>query len=376
MIRWTEVPKSSLGDELTAASEAHAISRCLAEQGLDARAPLPHRNGPISVHQQLSMLNEASQLAGDPLIAVRVGLGLHPTSYGIAGLALLSSASLRQALQIVIKYGALLCLKVQVELEHSGGEARLVLENCFDLTPGFLELCVQLEVAKLCALLRDLSGCRVLQVELASPIELCPQLEKLLGAPVLCGRGTNYVSFDSALLDEPLPQADATTHHSCLRTCDELISTLRRCDEIRRRVRGMVLSANGAVPTLSQIAGRLFLSTRTLRRRLEDAQTSYQEIVGETRRNLAVDYLTHTSLSTGAIAEILGYSDTANFRQAFKRWTGESPQEYRRMARSGGLAGLGSKMQCTHCEAIASSRCARRSGVTPNDDGPWLQATC
>jgi AraC-like DNA-binding protein len=213
-------------------------------------------------------------------------------------------------------------------------------------------------------------------VVLASPIELCAQLEKLLGAPVLCGRGTNYVSFDSALLDEPLPQADATTLHSCLSSCDELISTLRRCDEIRRRVREMILRANGAVPTLSQIAGRLFLSTRTLRRRLEDAQTSYQEIVGETRRNLAVDYLAHTSLSTGAIAEILGYSDTANFRQAFKRWTGGSPQEYRRMARSDGLADRVSKMQCAQCEEMASSRCARRNAVTPNDDEPRLSSTC
>jgi AraC-like DNA-binding protein len=111
---------------------------------------------------------------------------------------------------------------------------------------------------------------------------------------------------------------------------DELTADLRRCYDIRRRVRRLVLNANGTVPTLSEVAGRLFLSTRTLRRRLEDAQTSYQEIVGEIRRDLALRYLTQTSLSTEAIAEILGYSDTANFRQAFKRWTGESPQQYRR----------------------------------------------
>jgi AraC-like DNA-binding protein len=175
--------------------------------------------------------------------------------------------------------------------------------------------------------------------------------------------GTNCVSFDSALLDEPLPQADATTHQSCLRSCNEQISTLRKCDEIRRRVRRMVLSANGAVPTLSQVAGRLFLSTRTLRRRLEDSQTSYQEIVGETRRDLAVGYLTHTSLSTEAIAEILGYSDTANFRQAFKRWTGESPQRYRRLARSGGVADRPSVTLYAQHEANACSRLAPRNTV-------------
>ena len=86
---------------------------------------------------------------------------------------------------------------------------------------------------------------------------------------------------------------------------DELTADLRRCHDIRRRVRRLVLNANGTVPTLSEVAGRLFLSTRTLRRRLEDAQTSYQEIVGEIRRDLALRYLTQTSLSTEAIAEIL-----------------------------------------------------------------------
>lgn len=376
MIRWAGVPRGSLGDELTADSEAHAISKCLAEQGVDASSPTLRRDGPVSVHQQLSMLRDASECARDPLMPVRVGLGLHPTSYGIAGLALLSSASLRQALQIVMEYGALLCLKVRVDLEQSGREARLVLKDCFDLTPGFLQLCVQLEVAKLCTLVRDLSGCHINGVELSGPVELCPQLEKLLGAPVRCGMGMNCVSFDSALLDEPLPQADAITHLSCLRSCNEQISTLRKCDEIRRRVRRMVLSANGTVPTLSQIAGRLFLSTRTLRRRLEDAQTSYQEIVGETRRDLAVGYLTDTSLSAGAIAEILGYSDTANFRQAFKRWTGESPQRYRRLARSDGMADRPSEALSAQREANTSSRFVPRNTAAPNDDGPWMLSTC
>src|SRR5258708_38362415 len=216
MIRWAEVPRFSPEDVLLATSEALAIDRCLSERGLDNCSLPLHRDPPVSLHQQLNMLRAASGIAGDPLIAVRVGLGLHPTSYGIAGLALLSSASLRHALQVVVEYGALLCLKVRVNLELSGGEARLVLYNCFALTPGLLQLCSQLEIAKLCTLLRDLSGCRVSRIELASPPELRRQLEVLLGAPVLCGPDTSYVSFDSALLSPPLPQPDATTHHRSL----------------------------------------------------------------------------------------------------------------------------------------------------------------
>jgi AraC-like DNA-binding protein len=352
MIRWAEVSRFTAEDELLSASEALAIGRYLSERGLTDGAPLLRRVGPVSIHEQLSMLRAAGGMAGDPLIAVRVGLGLHPTTYGIAGLALLSSASLRHALQVAVEYGPLLCLKLGVNLELSGVEARLVLDNCCALHPWMLQLCSQLEVAKLCTLLRDLSGCRVSRVEFAaSPVELRPQLEELLGVPVLCGTDKSYISFDSAVLHAPFPQADATTHHSCLRSCDELMSDLRKCHEIRRRVRRMVLNANGTLPTLSEVAGRLFLSTRTLRRRLEDAQTSYQEIVGETRRDLAVRYLNQTSLSTEAIAEILGYSDTANFRQAFKRWTGESPQRYRRMALSKESAGLPHEALYMRCRA-------------------------
>ena len=138
----------------------------------------------------------------------------------------------------------------------------------------------------------------------------------------------------------------------------------------------MVQSANGTVPTLSQVASRLFVSTRTLRRRLEDAQTSYQEIVGETRRDLAVRYLTQTSLSTEAIAEILGYSDTANFRQAFKRWTGESPQQYRRRARSPESEGPPQEVRHLRRETNKGRNRMQESAATLKGHALWRLSPC
>ena len=137
----------------------------------------------------------------------------------------------------------------------------------------------------------------------------------------------------------------------------------------------MVRSANGSVPTLSQVASRLFVSTRTLRRRLEDAQTSYQEIVAETRQGLAVRYLTQTSLSIEAIAEILGYSDTANFRQAFKRWTGESPQQYRSRARSPELA---PPQEVRHLQRETNKRraCTQGSAANLRAHALWRLSPC
>ncbi|GKQ51290.1 hypothetical protein BRSPCE3_21450 [Bradyrhizobium sp. Ce-3] len=72
----------------------------------------------------------------------------------------------------------------------------------------------------------------------------------------------------------------------------------------------------------------LSLSPRRLRRRLDAEQTSYRDIVAEVRKILAIKYLRETRLTHEEIASRLGYSDGANFRRAFIRWTGKNPSQF------------------------------------------------
>lgn len=95
-----------------------------------------------------------------------------------------------------------------------------------------------------------------------------------------------------------------------------------------RTIRLLLLDAVGGFPTAQAIADQLHLSKRTLYRRLADIEMSYQEILDSTRRRLADEYLA-TSLSVDEIAERLGFSDTSNFRKAYRNWVGISPNEYR-----------------------------------------------
>lgn len=68
---------------------------------------------------------------------------------------------------------------------------------------------------------------------------------------------------------------------------------------------------------------------RALRRRLEAEDTSYRELLAEVRTRLAIEYLRKTAMTNEEIANRLGYSDAANFRHAFIRWTGKSPSDFR-----------------------------------------------
>ena len=82
-------------------------------------------------------------------------------------------------------------------------------------------------------------------------------------------------------------------------------------------------------PTQAEIARRLAVSTRTLHRRLAQAGTSFEELLDETRRELAIGYLQRTEYSIADVAYLLGFAQVSSFDRAFRRWTGRSPRESR-----------------------------------------------
>ena len=74
------------------------------------------------------------------------------------------------------------------------------------------------------------------------------------------------------------------------------------------------------------------MGERTLRRKLREEGTSFRELVDQLRMDMAIKYLRDTDLTVEAISESLGFSDAANFRQAFRRWTNAAPQAYRNIS--------------------------------------------
>jgi AraC-like DNA-binding protein len=77
------------------------------------------------------------------------------------------------------------------------------------------------------------------------------------------------------------------------------------------------------------MAAQLSVHPRTLRRKLEAEQITYRRIIAEVRMKLAIEYLRNTEMTNEEIAARLDYSDAANFRHAFARWTRKSPSAFR-----------------------------------------------
>lgn len=137
------------------------------------------------------------------------------------------------------------------------------------------------------------------------------------------------LSFDATLLSAKLPQSNQLTFETLERMCEKEIRELRKERSFARLVEMNLVEENGNFRTLNEVASILNVDPRTVRRRLSSESTSYKSILDTHRRNIAIDLLKNSQESITAIAEKLGFSESAAFFRAFKRWTGKKPAEYR-----------------------------------------------
>ncbi|MBI6883447.1 helix-turn-helix transcriptional regulator [Pseudomonas putida] len=94
------------------------------------------------------------------------------------------------------------------------------------------------------------------------------------------------------------------------------------------------LSHNGRFPGADAVAQTLGMSPRTLHRRLSEQQRTFQSVLEEVRCALAMEFLQQSVMPKDNLAAQVGFSEAANFRKASRKWTGQSPGDYRKTLRS------------------------------------------
>ena len=254
------------------------------------------------------------------------------SDYGLLGYAMMSSATLEQAVQIAVKYHKLAGAMFELAFDVDGDEAVLRIDH---LLPGGRVGQYTVEelfagISRLIGLLlgRDHKPSRIL-LNYEAP-EYAEKHLQCFQCPVIFDQPSCQYRFSREELAESLAEADANTARICEESCRKLLSQMEIEDDIISRICHLLLSTPGEFPKLDAVANKLSLGARTLRRRLNDLGTSYQRILDDVRRELAIEYLRTTNLTVQEIAELLGYSEVTNFRRAFMRWVELSPYQYRK----------------------------------------------
>lgn len=156
--------------------------------------------------------------------------------------------------------------------------------------------------------------------------------EAACGAPVRVGDGAPGLVIAEASLDQPVR---AGLSRVAGRFFLELLERYTPRTRARPTLAARVAEALGrdlraAAPTVEQIAAELALSPRSLHRQLAAEGTSYQRVLDDLRRDAAIRLALDEERPFKAIAAAVGFSDPRCFRRAFKRWTGTTPQQFRR----------------------------------------------
>jgi AraC-like DNA-binding protein len=135
------------------------------------------------------------------------------------------------------------------------------------------------------------------------------------------------------------------THAAVLEICEGLLVEFGRRSGVAGRVREVLLENVTIRPDIETVAKRLRTTERTLRRQLRAQQTSFRALVDELRMQLAIKYLRDTDMTGEDIAVAIGFSDAANFRHAFRRWTRESPSEFKYLATDAKSRSMGDRVR-------------------------------
>ncbi|WBV66702.1 helix-turn-helix domain-containing protein [Legionella pneumophila] len=100
-------------------------------------------------------------------------------------------------------------------------------------------------------------------------------------------------------------------------------------EDMASKIKSILINQNLNHVSMDEIASRLCMTSRTLRRHLQRLDVTYQELLDEVREQKAKTFLLNNNISMTEICFLLGFQDTSNFSKAFKRWTGITPTEYR-----------------------------------------------
>lgn len=283
--------------------------------------------------QQIQIFDNALGLTDDPEFGLKLGQRLTPHTHGAMGFMAYSSPDLMTAMQAIqtflptrlsfaklgiIEHGSKIHYALMFELPLSEAVERFLSESLATMFFAVAEAIVGRPLTE---------GCTDFSHPAPNYLSVYPRY--------LPGK----IRFSAPQFSLAVPraiglEANASANHEnyllAMQQCETMLTDMQgQALNYRTRLKKLMLSHPPGTLSEENAAAELFVSKRTLARKLTDEGSSFRQIREQLLSQQAADYLRQSSLSVEAIAALLNYHDSANFRRAFKRWFGVSPSHFR-----------------------------------------------
>lgn len=265
-------------------------------------------------------------------LPLRVGDSMRCDDYGAFGLAWKSAPNLRGSYERLERYAQILTNVSAYEVRDVEDGVLMLLHRSGDRRLG-LRLSNEATIASIASVSQQASSkdFTPLAIFFKHP---APETDKIheqhFGCPVYFGSDKDALLVSNETLLAPNQLGDPTIAKFFDTHLDEEMEKLEHDAGLEKRVKIQISQQlSEGIPSISQIARFLGMSGRTLQRRLSEKGYTFQNLVDESRRELAEKLLQKTDYPLMEIAFLTGFSEQSAFTRAFKRWAGQTPRSYR-----------------------------------------------
>ena len=300
--------------------------------GLGVRQFL-REDGLLSATQQVLILRNALVLSGQPEFGLMLGKRLTPATHGAMGFAASSSPNLLSALQAIHIFLPTRVSVIELRLQQVETHLECTLHFRMSLDADIQRCMADTIIKVLLEFGEFIIGRPLNEAEIFFP-HPAPTYHALysdyLSGQILFGCDHLKLRLPMALCLEPNASANHESYRFALQQCESMLAQLQtHKPSYQTRIKKMMLSRPPGTLNEDEAAASLFMSKRTMARKLKEENTGFRQIRDEIMSQQAASYLCDSRLSIENIAVLMNYHDSANFRRAFKRWFDQPPETFR-----------------------------------------------
>jgi AraC-like DNA-binding protein len=288
----------------------------------DGEGHLPYQPG-----EEHDFWSQALALTGNPCLGLH--MGSRPDKFNVFGMLGMLAGSCRtvgEAIDMVSKYNDTLTGVFRYNLDMTGKDA------VFEMTPHALweesnlesaRQAVDMSIAGWLTSIHEMGARKIYprQTELKYARRFEEEYRKVVQGPVLFNMPTNRLIFDKSDMDVQLMNHDQTLLLAFEALLKDKQKQLDSSKSVTSKIRHLLLSTfHGQITHIDIVASSLFMTTRTLQRKLAEENTSYRTICNELRKELATGLLKLGKTNKAQLAGMLGYADSSTFNKAYRNW--------------------------------------------------------
>lgn len=293
----------------------------------DSRVPSTNYNAVIEL---------IVETTGDEQFGLHLGEYMNLSASGIIGQITKTSRTVLEAMQYCCEFASLGCRALPLELEEL--EDRYVLS----LTPDKSwsresKQAVQTTIDGLvCFTIREFHTLSLnkhyplaVYLSRAKPADVA-EYERVMKCPVKFRQRSNEIHFSKAHVQQLVVTSDHDLLRVLVEHAERKVQQIDGQQNLYNDLRKVIVNmSEPQFPGIDEVARNMNTSVRTLQRRLGETGHTYKELVEELRQDMAYSYLQKPELTVSEVAYLLNYADASAFIRSFKRWTGQTPQQYR-----------------------------------------------